>query len=439
MRGQGRRLRTAVALAGLIGGSLVGPPAVSAATVVVPFSYTGGEQTFTVPANVTSINVALTGGSGGAGANGVAGGAGARVIGDLTVTPGQVLYIEVGGTGGVASAIAAGAAGFNGGGAGGQGQPPGGGGGGGASDIRSVPRALANSLPSRLMVAGGGGGGGGGVLLGTGGSSGASNSPNGVNGQGDAAGGGGGGGATQLAGGIGGSGQVGVQPGVSGSSAQGGAGGAGVSGGGGGGGGYFGGGGGGAASTGSGGGGGGGSSFWDAGVQNAGVFIGGNTSGITISYEDGAGGSDNGVVDAQVTVAAAAACIELSTTSIDFGTLPLGAENEPAAPAITVTNCSTAAEDILASGTNAQAPGVVWNLADTTATCATTLGLNTYRLGLGNANLPVPFSLGTVNETLATLQGGASSPYTALIHTACPGSAGAGQVLSMSINFLAIE
>ncbi|MBK9486927.1 MAG: hypothetical protein IPO01_17615 [Chitinophagaceae bacterium] len=82
-------------------------------TVVTPttttFNFTGGAQTFTVPAGVTSINFTALGAEGGAGANGTnnggtvaggAGGKGSRATGTLAVTPGQVLNIFVGGAGG---------------------------------------------------------------------------------------------------------------------------------------------------------------------------------------------------------------------------------------------------------------------------------------------------------------------------------------------------
>jgi hypothetical protein len=62
------------------------------------FNYTGLLQTFTVPSNVTSIKVYLWGAGGrGPGANnGAVGGSGAFVSGELTVSPGQLLYIVIG-------------------------------------------------------------------------------------------------------------------------------------------------------------------------------------------------------------------------------------------------------------------------------------------------------------------------------------------------------
>ena len=108
------------------------------------FSYTGGQQVFTVPAGVSQITADVYGAQGGT-VNSNAGGLGGYAHGNMTVTPGQTLYIYVGGhptstTGG-----------FNGGGNGYGSYAEGGGGG---SDIRSGGTALSN----RIIVAGGGGG-----------------------------------------------------------------------------------------------------------------------------------------------------------------------------------------------------------------------------------------------------------------------------------------
>jgi hypothetical protein len=61
------------------------------------FSYTGEVQRFIVPNRVTSIQVNAIGAKGGTGARGQAGGSGANITTTLNVTPGQVLYIVVGG------------------------------------------------------------------------------------------------------------------------------------------------------------------------------------------------------------------------------------------------------------------------------------------------------------------------------------------------------
>jgi len=238
------------------------------------FNYTGGVQTFTVPAGITGITIEAWGAQGGPGS--AAGGLGGYASGYLVVNPGQVVYIYVGGQ-----------SGYNGGGTGGLGQNSTyGGTGGGASDVRTAGTTLGN----RVIVAGGGGGGGrdGSYTdcqpspAGAGGSGGGNAGANGYSASCNCFGGGNGGGAgTVLAGG-----EAGIHSGActrdtwcagtAGSSGSGGVGSncvhsSGSGGAGGGGGGYYGGGAGGNGSdTTPGGGGGGGSSY-----------IGGVTSGST--------------------------------------------------------------------------------------------------------------------------------------------------------------
>ena len=230
----------------------------SAGAETQTFTHTGAEQTFVVPGGVTSIEVLAIGGRGGEAA-GTPGGAAAKVSADLTVTPGQTLYVEVGGEGQDVTGATIGAGGFNGGGAGGAGA----GGGGGASDIRTSPRSAGLSPETRLVVApgGGGGAGNGNSLGGSGGDAGAPGEPDeeGTNF--------GGGAGTASEGGDGGEGCASTgsngQLGVAGSGGAAGEGGA--NGGGGGGGGYYGGGGGGGGCLFGGGGGGGGSPLVPAG------------------------------------------------------------------------------------------------------------------------------------------------------------------------------
>jgi len=134
----------------------------ASAQTVVPYSYIGAVQTFTVPTGVTSLTIDAGGARGGYDAAMSTYAAGGRVQGTMTVTAGQVLYIYVGGAGTNGSASGAftapAAGGYNGGGASGYYSSGGyiGGSGGGATDIRVGGTALSN----RVLVAGGGGGGG---------------------------------------------------------------------------------------------------------------------------------------------------------------------------------------------------------------------------------------------------------------------------------------
>jgi hypothetical protein len=140
-------------------------------TVTETFASTGVEQSFTVPAGVSSVRVNAIGAAGEPGLfspGGVdgSGGAGADVVGQLSVSAGEVLYVEVA------------APDFNGGGYGGFGFEGGvGGSGGGASDVRTISQTEPESLESRLLVAGGGGGGGGAFDGGVGGNGGNAGNP----------------------------------------------------------------------------------------------------------------------------------------------------------------------------------------------------------------------------------------------------------------------
>jgi hypothetical protein len=145
-------------------------PARAEAAETASRSFTAtGENLFTVPAGVRSVQVTLVGGAGGASlGGGPKGGAGALVNASLAVTPGESLFAEVAGYFEVTTP-GPGVEATNGGGKGGGGY---GGGGGGASDVRTCSSNPSSPLDplgcsgrstssTRLVVAGGGGGGGG--------------------------------------------------------------------------------------------------------------------------------------------------------------------------------------------------------------------------------------------------------------------------------------
>jgi hypothetical protein len=288
------RLAVGAGLSGLLGVVVAASPAAATSptnscvgtTCTVTFTYTGGLQSWSVPAGVTSANFDVLGASGGSlpGTGQPVGGLGGETKGTLSVSPGDLYFIYVGGKGTnqSSSATASQAGGFNGGAAGGGpaiGSAGAGASGGWASDVRS-----GGSLSSRLLVAGGGGGaasaGTSPVTTGNGGAGGGTTGGNG-NGEAIASGAGG----TPSAGGAAGAG--GSAAGTGGVLGAGGAGGVALSAGGGGG--YYGGGGGGFdPTTGAYGPGGGGSSHTAPTVANA-VLTSGIQSGngqVVITYVD---------------------------------------------------------------------------------------------------------------------------------------------------------
>jgi hypothetical protein len=186
--------------------------AASAAETVSRAFTTTGESELVVPAGVTSMQVNLVGGAGSpADGNGPLGGAGALVTATIAVTPGETLFVEVGGYAGVTSPDFPVEA-TNGGGAYGGNYA---GAGGGATDVRTCSSTPGNpldplactgeqTLQTRLLVAGGGGGGGGdsnepGIRGGTGGNAGSPGADGDAYEEFELEGGGGGAAATQSA------------------------------------------------------------------------------------------------------------------------------------------------------------------------------------------------------------------------------------------------
>jgi len=132
----------------------------------VYFCYTGGSQTWTVPAGVTSATFDLWGAEGGGNGSGSGtGGLGAEATGTLTVSPGDVLQVNVGQAGAIGTSDSSTASAFGGGGESGADA----GGGGGATDVRVAASDGSYPLGNRVFIAGGGGGGGA-AAEGTGGS-----------------------------------------------------------------------------------------------------------------------------------------------------------------------------------------------------------------------------------------------------------------------------
>src|SRR6476646_8137630 len=90
-------------LMGVLGAMLLLAVAVAPASAMTTvFTSEEAEQTFMVPPGVTSLEIVAIGGGGGdtpLSAGAAHGGEAAEVTGIINVTPGQTLYVEVGGNG----------------------------------------------------------------------------------------------------------------------------------------------------------------------------------------------------------------------------------------------------------------------------------------------------------------------------------------------------
>jgi hypothetical protein len=281
---------------------------------------TSGSYSFTVPVGVSSISVTAIG-AGGGGCVGALGGEGASVSETVAVSPGEQLFVGVGGSGqecpyDTSSGSSGGAGGFGGGGAGGSGELAGGAGGGGESIVGPQ-----SSWPSVMAIAGGGGGAAGEYAGGNAGSAGTDGTLVGSGGQAGTATAGGGGGVA---------GSVGSQAGLAGSLGAGGSGGNGDTGGpsdsgGGGGGGYYGGGGGGGSGVLSyAGAGGGGSSYVDPGATAvSGPTATGSAAEVMISYDAPTADEGSASIAFSGTEPQGVAGTERSLTVTNNGSAPL--------------------------------------------------------------------------------------------------------------------
>src|SRR5262245_2519404 len=121
----GARVRV-VGLTGALCVACIAVVAAPARAATLKLSFTGKEQTFKVPKGVKRLHVTAVGGPGGhGGATTNSPGLGGLAIADVAVSPGQLIFIEVGGGGGDGNlhpsgmSAPGGLAGFNGGGVGG--------------------------------------------------------------------------------------------------------------------------------------------------------------------------------------------------------------------------------------------------------------------------------------------------------------------------------
>jgi hypothetical protein len=162
--------------------------------------------------------------------------------------------------------------------------------------------------------------------------------------------------------------------------------------------------------------------------------------------------ADNGSITGTVTVPAPPApCIQLSTTSVDFGTVlfnPLQVSHVGISdPITTLTNCSTAVSSFAIAGTDANGPAGPWTLTDGWRSCDGRLN----RYGLLWFDVPEGFNGDTISTSPKTLTHHRGSSTTVVqtfdpgeadafrfsLTAPCVGSNGAGQTYSFSIGLTA--
>jgi hypothetical protein len=153
---------------------------------------------------------------------------------------------------------------------------------------------------------------------------------------------------------------------------------------------------------------------------------------------------DTGTVNATVT--AGAACITLSQTTVNFGSLNFSTSagnNAAGQLAGSITNCGQSTESILARGTDATNTTTTWSLVDATGLPTP---VNPCDLSSPNTNkyflFTFPGALSTVfltttNKAFNTMAAGANSALTVGVVMPCTGSSGAGQTLNFSYIYTA--
>ncbi|MCK9339388.1 MAG: glycine-rich protein, partial [Bacteroidales bacterium] len=161
------------------------------------FTYTGGEQTFVVPQNVNELTLEVWGAQGGYRSSSTYGGKGGYSIGTIAVAQGDIMYVNVGGSGNTGGT----SGGYNGGGS--RYSYSGGGGATHIATVSGILSSLSSNQSAVKIVAGGGGSDGSTSYAGA-----AGGGLSGITATGGC--GTGGGGGTQSSGGTGGSSYSGI-------------------------------------------------------------------------------------------------------------------------------------------------------------------------------------------------------------------------------------
>jgi hypothetical protein len=160
--------------------------------------------------------------------------------------------------------------------------------------------------------------------------------------------------------------------------------------------------------------------------------------------------ADNGTIVGTISVPAVTPCIQISTTSLDFGSASFaaqGADSRAESAGVGVTNCSTVESGITMTGSDATNAGSTWSLTDDWLNCDGRLN----RYGLFQFELPERFSgqylittprtlvhrRPPTNDPVQTFAAGESETLGFQVAMPCVGSNGAGQTFTFNIGLTA--
>lgn len=146
-------------------------------------------------------------------------------------------------------------------------------------------------------------------------------------------------------------------------------------------------------------------------------------------------------VTVTATLRIASACLVVSPTAVDLGTLGLTqpgmsaahTASPPGTATVTVRNCSAQAETIMVKGGPASGPGVTWTHAPGADVC---VGPNLFVQGVRDLSRN-DRRLTATDQPLKTLAAGASESVMLTLVPPCSGSAGAGQTITVPYTFTA--
>jgi hypothetical protein len=155
--------------------------------------------------------------------------------------------------------------------------------------------------------------------------------------------------------------------------------------------------------------------------------------------------SNSGSVVGNVTAVGGGACLQLTNTAVDFGTLPFSTPTQLSSaqgnPTPTFQNCGNLNESISIAGSDASGVNPAWQLSSKFAgnPCIDVTGaaqINVY--GLAFDAPPVGrVQITKIATPIATYGAGITTPLALELEMPCVGSSGDGQVASFSVNLTA--